>query len=164
MDLRPCETCGERGFSGASSVVPVDGELCSRYTAPCRRCGTLRTFTFRLPEQIHVPLEPDVSFGGPEPSELLDPGEWLMAADLAAAGAPEADAADLSLAASALDEVLKFIPAGAGEVPPEALRTAAGREVYEREPGRFRRARLAAVAATYREAAGRLRASEGRSA
>jgi hypothetical protein len=38
-------------------------------------------------------------------------------------------------------------------VPRSALRTDTGRAAYEREPGRFRRARLEAVADTYRRLA-----------
>jgi hypothetical protein len=150
MDLRPCDACGHRGFSGDSAMVFVDGELCSRYAGACPRCGTERAFTFRVPEEIRLPLERDVVFGGPEPSELLDPGEWLTVADLAA-GRPDPDDDDLALAAAAIDEVLKFLPEGAEEVPLEALRTEDGREVYEREPGRFRKVRLEAVATTYRD-------------
>jgi hypothetical protein len=160
MDIRPCETCGERGFSGASAVVYVDGELCSQYTGTCPRCGGDRRFVFRLPDEPWLPLERDVAFGGPAPSELLDAGEWLIVADLAS-GRPQPDDADLALAAAAIDEVLKFIPDGADAVPPEAIHTEDGRQAYEREPGRFRRTRLAAVAATYRELGGQPRLPGG---
>jgi hypothetical protein len=154
MDLQPCDTCGEHGFSGESAVVLVEGQLCSRYTGDCGRCGTRRQFLFRLPTEIRLPVERDIVFGGPDPSELLDPGEWLQVADRAASmpasGDAAADREDVALAAAAVDEVLKFIPEGAEEVPAEAFRSATGREMYAQEPGRFRRARLAAVAATYR--------------
>ncbi|HWU90486.1 MAG TPA: hypothetical protein VN253_24645, partial [Kofleriaceae bacterium] len=56
----------------------------------------------------------------------------------------------LARAIAALEEVTKFIPPGADRVPPEALFTPAGRGVYDREPGRFRIARLAAVLDVYR--------------
>lgn len=158
MDFRPCEGCGERGFSGRSAVVFVEGELCSRYTGACERCGLPREFTFRLPEEISLPLGPDVTFGGPEPSELLDPGEWLMVADLTARGA--ADASDLMVAAAATDEALKFIPEGADQVPPEAIRSVDGQQVYAQDPGRFTRRRLEAVAASFREQAAKLREQE----
>lgn len=154
MDLQPCATCGQHGFSGASAVVLVDGLLCSRYTGDCTRCGTPREFLFTLPEEIRLPVERDIVFGGDEPSELLDPGEWLMVADRAASAASsgdqESDREDVALAAAALDEVLKFVPEGAEEVPVDAFRSDTGREMYAREPGRFRRNRLAAVASTYR--------------
>lgn len=157
MDLRPCDGCGERGFTGRSTVLLVDGELCSRHTGPCRRCSTPRTFTFRLPEDARLPVERAVTFGGPEPSELLDPGEWLSVADLASRHA--VDDSDLALAAAAVDEVLKFIPEGADQVPAGTFWTEDGRDAHEREPGRFRRHRLEAVAATYRDLAARMRDS-----
>jgi hypothetical protein len=154
MDLQPCETCGQHGFSGQSAVVLVDGQLCSRYTGDCARCGSRRQFLFSLPEEIRLPVERDIVFGGPEPSELLDPGEWLLVADRAASAAssgdPQSDREDVALAAAAMDEVLKFVPDGADEVPVEAFRSATGQEMYAQEPGRFRRNRLAAVASTYR--------------
>lgn len=159
MDFRPCEGCGERGFSGRSALVLVEGELCSQYTGACRRCGLPREFTFRVPEEVRPRLERDVTFGGPEPSELLDPGEWLLVADLTAAGG--ADDSDLMVAAAAVDEALKFIPEGADQVPPEAIRSSEGRQVYAQDPGRFSRRRLAAVAATYRAQAAKLRDEAG---
>jgi hypothetical protein len=159
MDLQPCETCGEHGFTGESAVVLVDGLLCSRYTGDCRRCGTRRQFVFRLPEEIRLPVERDIVFGGPEPSELLDPGEWLTVADRAASmpasGDPQADREDVALAAAAVDEVLKFVPDGVEEVPATAFRSDTGHRMYAEEPGRFRRGRLAAVASTYRGLASR---------
>jgi len=158
MDLEPCAVCGGRGLSPDSSVVLVDGRLCSRYAGACPHCRTRREFTFLLPEQILLPLAEAVVFGGPEPSELLDPGQWLAVADLAAAGDPDgtpANRTDLLYAAAALDEVLKFVPPGAVEVPAGAVRTGQGHEVYDREPGRFRRDRLAAVAQAYRDLAAR---------
>lgn len=159
MDLQPCATCGEHGFSGESAVVLVDGLLCSRYTGDCRRCGTPRQFVFRLPEEIRLPVERDIVFGGPEPSELLDPGEWLVVADRAAStpasGDAELDREDVALAAAAIDEVLKFVPDGAEEVPATAFRSETGHQAYAEEPGRFRRGRLVAVASTYRRLADR---------
>lgn len=161
LERRPCDSCGEQGFSGRSAVVMINGEMCSQYTGACGRCGEQRAFTFRLPEDVRLPLERDIVFGGPEPSELLDPGEWLAVADVASSR-QATDGEDLMLAAAAVDEVLKFVPAGAEEVPPETLRTEDGREVYEREPGRFRKARLEAVAATYRRLADEMRAQNDR--
>lgn len=141
-------------------MVFVDGELCSNYSGTCPRCGMHRAFTFRLPEQTRLPVERDVVFGDSDPSELLDAGEWLAVADLAA-GRPDADDEDIALAAAAIDEVLKFVPEGADAVPEEALRTEDGRQVYAREPGRFRRNRLEAVAATYRRLVAQMRGEAG---
>ena len=158
LDLIPCDTCGQRGFSTYSAVVEVDGVLCSRYAGPCGHCGAAREFLFRLPAQVMLPLGRDPVFGGPEPSMLLDPGQWLAVADAAASEDPatgRVEPADLRYAAAALDEVVKFIPAGATQVPPQAVVSADGMEVYAQEPGRFARDRLAAVAQVYRDLAER---------
>jgi hypothetical protein len=160
MDLHLCSACGGRGFVGDSAVALVEGELCSRYSGYCTRCGVERDYTFRLPAEPWLGLERDVVFGGSEPSELLDAGEWLLVADLAVGRRDAADE-DLALAASALDEVLKFVPPGAEAVPADAIRTEDGRAVYEREPGRFRRDRLEAVAATYRRIVAEMRGESG---
>jgi hypothetical protein len=140
MDLRPCEACGYLGFTGSGAAFL--GVV--RFSGGCARCRTVREFTFRMPATAFD------GFGGDAPSELLDPGEWLLVADLAARQAPAPDAADYALAAAAIDEVLKFIPTGADAVPAEALHTATGRAAYQQEPSRFRRSRLALVAASYR--------------
>jgi hypothetical protein len=167
LDLHPC-SCGEARFTRDSAVVVTDdGDLASRYTGECPRCGTHREFLFRLPEEILMPSGDDFRFGGPDPSQLLDPGEWRMVAEEYASATPADIAslpvgqrrqarATLSRAAAALDEVLKFVPEGADEVPVTAFTTERGRAAHAREPGRFGRARLVAVRDTYRELAGRV--------
>jgi hypothetical protein len=165
MDLRPC-ACGERRFARQSAVVTIDGDLASRYTGTCARCGAERRFEFRLPQEILQPPASGVQFGGDEPSELLDPGEWLSVADDYARRVPagaklDGDALraarhDLATAVAALDEVRKFAPRGAMEVPPAAFTTPLGRAIWDKEPGRFRLVRLAAVRKAYADAAERL--------
>src|SRR4029453_3774570 len=108
-----------------------------------------------------------VRYGGPEASELLDPGEWLSVADAYARNVPADTAAltseglhtaksMLNRAAAAIDEGLKFIPPAAARVPERAFVTDRGRAAYGKEPGRFRRARLEAVRSTYANIAGQL--------
>ena len=165
MDLRPC-ACGERRFERKSAVVTLDGDLASRYTGACARCGTERRFEFRIPQEILQPPPTGVLFGGAEPSELLDPGEWLSVADDHARRVPvnaklDGDALraarhDLATAVAALDEIRKFAPPGAVEVPMSAFFTPLGRAIWDKEPGRFRLARLAAVRQAYADAIGRL--------
>ena len=111
---------------------------------------------FRLPEPGSTPASADgVVFGGPEPSELLDAGEWLWVADLVAGNIPADDPDSarqaLGIAAAAMDEILKFVPAGAGEVPDAAFWSRRGRRVRAEEPGRFQRDRLAIVRDSYRD-------------
>lgn len=160
MSLQPCAACGETRCQYRSSVVRVAGVLASRYTGICPRCGAQRRYEFRLPEEILQPPADGVRFGGPEPSEILDPGEWLAYADDMARRVPadrshlageEARAARHALASAvaALDEVLKFVPDGADEVPAVAFWSGTGRAVRDREPGRFRGARLRAVRDSY---------------
>jgi hypothetical protein len=150
MEQRPCG-CGDVRFDRRSAVVARGETLCSEYTGACATCGTIRTFVFRLPELPMPARVGVVRFGGDTPSELLDPGEWLVIADAHAARTP-ANAYDLGVAAAAIDEILKFAPAGADRVPDEAFTTEQGRAIRDAEPGRFGRARLEAVAASYRAA------------
>jgi hypothetical protein len=165
MDLHGC-SCGQSGFARDSAVVALDdGDLARRYTGACTACGSPREFVFRLPAEPSTVPAGRMSFGGDEPSRLIDPGEWLAVADAWAAQAPAGPAglapeqlrqgqAALDRAAAALDEVLKFVPEGADAVPGGAFFSDRGREIFAREPGRFRRNRLAAVRDTYAGLAG----------
>jgi hypothetical protein len=166
LEMHPCETCGESEFDPGSSVILVDGDLVSRYAGACPRCGTLREFTFRIPQEIILPDDEDPVFGDERPSELIDAGEWLWIADLIAGGTPaEPDGmtaqerrqsrVDLRTAAAAVAEARKFVPPDADAVPSQALWSERGRAVYDDEPGRFRRGRLDVVERTFRELADR---------
>jgi hypothetical protein len=161
MDLHPC-ACGESAFDRASAVVEAGGDLASRYSGACARCGAEREFRFRIPERILMPIAGEVRFGGESPSELLDAGMWLWVADRYASrypadprrlDGPERRHArrDLATATAAVDEVVKFIPAGGEAVPDAAFWSAQGLAVRADEPGRFYRDRLEAVRGTYQE-------------
>ena len=165
MDLHPCE-CGEIEFPRSSSVVETADGLAGRYTGPCPQDGARREFTFRLPQRLVAPPRDGlVRYGGAEPSELIDPGEWLSVADAYARNVPARPASSaeagpmLRRAVAAIDEVLKFIPAGADRVPESAFVTDRGRAAYAKEPGRFRRLRLEAVRGTYANIAAQVGAS-----
>ncbi|RIV34360.1 hypothetical protein [Micromonospora radicis] len=156
MDLHACP-CGSTRFPRNSAVVALpDGDLASRYTGRCAGCGEEREFLFRLPA---TPGGAGAGFryGGDEPSQLLDPGEWLFVADAYAGSVPAESTGEagqrakaaLTRAVAALDEVVKFVPAGADSVPADAFSSEQGRQLHQREPGRFRRDRLAAVRAAY---------------
>ncbi|MBT8227404.1 MAG: hypothetical protein KJO75_18165 [Dactylosporangium sp.] len=161
MDLHPCE-CGtsdfDRGYASAR-----EGEWQVRYRGSCAGCGRLREFAFRVAECPPRPLDGAWSEGG-QPSELLDPGEWLWVADqLAEHPIDPTDLsdeqarrrlADLDLAAGAVDEALLFVPPGAGSVPVEALGSARGRAMHDAAPERFDRVRLDTVRDVYRALAG----------
>lgn len=99
-------------------------------------------------------------FGGDEPSEIIDAGQWLALADVASKSVPATPPARpeerhrhfhaMQNAVFALEEVLKFIPSGEQFVPDSAIWTAEGQAIRVREPGRFRRLRLEAVLKAYR--------------
>lgn len=161
MDMNPCERCGDVEVVWESALTDRDGVPARRYWGNCGDCGAHREFVFALPER---PLAPEegalVFFGGPEPSRLLDPGEWLLVADLCAQAAaapdgspPAADAREsLAIAVAAVNEILKFVPAGENAVPESAFWTDRGRTVHQQEPGRFTRRRLLIVRDAYQDA------------
>jgi hypothetical protein len=160
MDLHPCDRCGGIEVAWESALIDDGGSPARRYWGACGDCGANREFVFALPEtQVSTEAESTVSFGGPEPSRLLDPGEWLLVADLCAqAGAGQDDEAryNLEVAVAAMAEILKFAPACPDAVPASAFTSARGRTVYQQEPGRFDRRRLQVVRASYRDSLDRL--------
>jgi hypothetical protein len=158
LDLHPCECGGED--AARDSAVSLDGDQWTvRYTCICARCGRPREVAFRQPESPARPATGGWS-AGEGPSELLDAGEWLWVSDLYGGAPADADGLgpeeaaqareDLAAAGGALDEVVKFLPADADEVPAAAFWTERGRQVWRSEPGRFRRERLTAVRDRYR--------------
>jgi hypothetical protein len=161
MDLTACE-CGQTRFTRTGAVVALlGGVLGRRYSGLCERCGMPCEFVFRLDDE--EPRGGPIRYGGDHPSELIDAGEWLWIADRYARAVPavphrltgpDRGQARTRLAA-AIDEMLKFAPASAVRAPPDAIWTALGRSVYDREPGRFHVGRLDAVRTSYRDALGR---------
>jgi hypothetical protein len=156
LDLTPCERCGSIDVDWDTAVVAADGGLARSYHGTCQGCGLAREYLFALPEPGSVPLAGEqVIFGGERPSELLDAGEWLWVADLAASDVPVDDPEEarrtLSTAVAAVGEVLKFVPDGAAQPPDAAFWSERGQRVRAAEPGRFDRERLAVVRDTYRD-------------
>lgn len=158
LELNPCEDCGSITTEWEHGLTEVDGELAISYAGVCSGCGAEREYLFGLPER-EVAAGSFPTFGGPEPSELLDAGQWLRVADVAAGDVPTDDPAEarrvLAIAQAAVEEVIKFIPAGSDAVPDDAFWTDEGRRLRDAEPGRFRLERLLVVRDTYRELATR---------
>jgi hypothetical protein len=154
LDLHPCEECGSIDVTWDNGLVDFEGELTNRYRGTCPGCGAEREYYFGLPEREVMPVGWP-TFGGREPSQLLDAGEWLWVADLTASNVPADDAGRaLAIATAAVEEVLKFIPPGQDEVPDDAFWSDRGDEVRSAEPSRFRRDRLLIVRDTYQDIAG----------
>jgi hypothetical protein len=158
MDLQPCPGCGTQGFDWTGHHVEDDaGALLSVYDGPCQECGTPRRYEFAPADP--TPAAP--GFGGPSPSQLIDPGQFLVLAKQAASLVP-ADPANcppddrdeareaINTAIAAVEEVLKFVRPDSGAVAAEEFWSEQGRAVYAADPGQFRRGRLDAVADAYR--------------
>jgi hypothetical protein len=152
MDLHPCE-CGSIETDWDSALVGADSSLARAYHGTCSECGREREFVFALPPKV-VMADGWPTFGGEEPSKLLDAGDWLWVADMTVRNLP-ADAEEarrqLIVATKAIEEIVKFIPDGDEEVPGEAFWSERGREVRDADPGRFRLDRLRAIRDAYRD-------------
>jgi hypothetical protein len=152
LELQPCPDCGSVEARWEHGLTEVDGELAISYAGICPGCDAEREYLFGLPER--ETLSPFPNFGGPEPSDLLDAGQWLQVADQVASAVPVDDDAGAALALrvarAAVEEVVKFIPAGSDTVSDDAFWTEEGRQVRDSEPGRFRLERLLVVRDSYR--------------
>ncbi|WP_203927853.1 hypothetical protein [Virgisporangium ochraceum] len=150
MALHPCGVCGDGSFVPVVREVLEDGVLVTHYTGRCDTCRALRDFRFRIDRE---PEGDGPRFGGDEPSEIIDAGQWLRGVDRVLAETPSnilgvseeewrARRYMFAAAAESVGEVLKFIPAGDDAVPPGAFWTASGREMRDAVPERFERDRL----------------------
>jgi hypothetical protein len=156
MRLRPCG-CAEMEARWRDVPVTVFGQPARYFTGNCENCGRAREFTIAMPDDVK--RRDDVVYGdGTEPSEIIDPGEWLGVSDLYGQRAEEVLTDEnfgggedvnvvyfaLSARVSALDEILKFLPANADVMPEWYFRSITGRAVYETAPARFARDALLA--------------------
>jgi hypothetical protein len=159
MDLHPC-ACGEADWRQLKGVQRyADNELVKAFEGPCPRCGTPREFLFIVPE---TPFFAPLGYGGPEPSSILDAGQFLAESDrlvrlvpASLAGLDEAARKQaqsrMAWGVAALEEVLKFIPAGADAVPESALISPESVRFSREMPGQFRGLRLEARLQAYRD-------------
>ena len=161
MGLHPC-ACGGTGFTHVSSSSASGSGPVRRFSGTCRSCGTPREFLFRVQDEQAANHPGGIRFGDGTASQLIDPGMWLALADHYARlvpgntsalddGARAAARTNIASAAAAMDEVIAFIPRGESSVPAQAFSSPLGRQVRDREPGRFGRRRLEVVRDTYRQ-------------
>ena len=163
-DLNPCH-CGETAFRRTSHATGSCQEgLTSISSGDCPSCGAARRFEFRVPDW------PDRTggFGGDDPSQIIDAGQWRMlgceAVDsveqatrsfrrVPAGAALEEIVRLLRFGVECLEEIPKFIPAGTDRVPVSAFWTDSGRRQLELEPlgiRHFEREMLEAFTGAYR--------------
>jgi hypothetical protein len=162
IEQHACE-CGEPRAPWKHRLESRVDALVTVYDGVCERCTRPWTFEFALDPEV----APIGKFGGARPSQIVDAGQFLAAADAAARAVPGEEnrldelsrqrARALMLrAVAALEEVLKLIPPGADRVAADSLFSALGKQMYLAEPGRFRKSRLEAVLGVYRQAVARL--------
>ncbi|WP_327254737.1 hypothetical protein [Streptomyces sp. NBC_01244] len=146
MDLHPCE-CGGADFGRRHQLERLGDDLVAVYEGVCRGCGRDRRFEFVM--AVEVPPPPP-AYGGAEPSEIIDPGEFSDVADrysrwagLGLLNSPGSEhhkyQGAMASALAAVEEVFKFIPEGQDAVPASAFTSARGRARYEKGPGKFSR-------------------------
>ena len=161
---QPCRTCGHvevltvQGFSFRQQ----DGYELRRLRTRCGNCGAEDAYVFRFPPDGSAPETGPLRFGGPEQSQLLDPGEWLLVAgDMVGELPPDPrglapqqrralrDRVDVALAA--VGEAAKFVDPDENAVPAVAFWSRTGYELFARQPWLFTREQLAEQAAGYRD-------------
>lgn len=156
VELRAC-ACGGGQAVADHELQQRGGEMVARFRSTCSSCDGQQDYEVVVPSKQVLPQ----AFGGPEPSTLVDPGEFLWASDQAAARVPvdvsrldqgerSAAAGALRYAIATLDEVIKFIAVGAHRVPAEAFTTELGRAMYQADPERFTVTGLREQIASYR--------------
>ncbi|MFK7931155.1 MAG: hypothetical protein AB8H79_23425 [Myxococcota bacterium] len=139
-------------------LVSVGDTMLAEYEFPQAPAPMPSLLRFNIPN----PGRGEADFGGPEPSTLLDPVAWLVAADRYIQGVPGVDAPQnsaqskayalrLTLAAACLDEAKRF--AVEGQVHPQDLFTDQSRHVAELAPERLDPERLTKVARAWRRMA-----------
>lgn len=155
VDRQPCSSCGHVGVGELDSMVlgERDGERLHTYVYRCPQCETRREFAFRVPQVAEQGGDERVVFGDSRPSQLLDAGEWLelayvivdsVPADLDALAAEDLVELrrEVDVARAAIEEAIKFVPAGGSQVPLSCFWSQRGRLMRLRHPGRFDRIRL----------------------
>ncbi|GAA3123903.1 hypothetical protein JOF29_008633 [Kribbella aluminosa] len=156
LELNACPDCGSDQADWQDRLSEAELEPVLGYAGVCLGCGTHREYLFSLPQE---PRDDGLySFGGPEPSELIDAGQWLAVADRIAGQVPVGDRSETARAAmvvarQAVEEVVKFIPPTADVVPDEAFWTEPGQGVRALDPGRFRLERLLLIRDSYSDPA-----------
>jgi hypothetical protein len=169
IDLTACE-CGETRLTTTSAVIELPaGGLATRFAGVCPTCGLAREFVLRLPDSPVPQVEDRVVYGVGGPSELIDAGQWVWAAERYASVVPARPAelagdarrvarGRLNAAISAMEEAERFLvvagdfPGPSDGMPDTAFWSTLGRTLREVSPGRFTRARLEAVRGAYEKA------------
>ncbi|MEU4270102.1 hypothetical protein [Streptomyces sp. NPDC026092] len=147
MDLHRCAECGSGDFDRQHRLEQHGDDIVAVYEGACRQCGATRRFAFRMAEEIPPPPP---AFGGSEPSQIIDPGEFAEvafriseSAGIQLLNTPESEHYKLrdavAYTVAAFEEMLKFLPPGEDSIPASAFTSEVGKARYERDPGNFDR-------------------------
>ncbi len=149
LGVTPCENCGHGPLAPADPASLSGDYTFDTLAIRCGACG----FASTLP--VKVPAGPDalahdvaVVNSSPEPSHLLDVGQWIVLhAMLTETGKRAEDKVrgrHLALqAAQCLEEAIKFYEDDENDLPPsEAFSCDASRERFRDAPAQFSRRRL----------------------
>ena len=153
IEFHPCD-CGSNG--------PMDVRIARQgecdvaiYENSCGVCRRSRRFEFVIGSEYEAQ------------SQIVDAGQWLLVAERIARRLP-ADlqsmseeergwaGRELERAVVALEEALKFVPDDDDRVPFAALFSEGGKALHGDDPGRFRKPRIEAIVAVYRDSLERL--------
>ncbi|MFF9034542.1 hypothetical protein ACF090_03615 [Streptomyces sp. NPDC014892] len=146
MDLHRCE-CGAGEFDRQHRLELHGDVLVAVYEGVCAQCERTRRFEFRMTEEVPPPPP---AFGGAEPSQIIDPGEFEAVAGRLAESTgiqllntPTSEhhklRAAMAYVVAAYEEMLKFLPAGQDSIPASAFVSEVGKARYRRDPGNFDR-------------------------
>ncbi|MDX2528488.1 hypothetical protein ACSCB1_39895 [Streptomyces europaeiscabiei] len=146
MDLHRCE-CGSGEFDRQHRLELHGDDLVAVYEGACGQCGRTRRFEFRMIEEIPPPPP---AFGGAEPSQIIDPGEFEAVAGRLAESTgiqllntPGSEhhrlRGAMAYVVAAYEEMLKFLPPGQDSIPASAFVSEVGKARYRRDPGNFDR-------------------------
>lgn len=155
LTYQPCRVCGLASLDvGGFTFETVGGYELDVIDTTCVNCGDQDEHQVRLPLHQVESTGGHLRFGGPEPSELFDPGDWLLLSGAVLAEVPEDGLDRLSAdqrshyrkqvdaAISAVEEALKFLEDGEAAIPSDSFWSDAGYELYLKQPELFRRDRL----------------------
>lgn len=140
---RPCAHCGTYS---ELHWKHLDSEPVWRTTATCPKCGNARVYLFTYTDDLTDVDPPELQLGEGT-STVLDPSDLLGVIErveptittplVSLSDDTEQNWDRVERVQTALNELAKFVPAGATEIPASALRSGAGRAHHASHPDRY---------------------------
>lgn len=148
----PCAACAKGPQQGGEASIAEESPSSSVAAVPvtCQSCGAATTLRFRLPAPpvaVSADRPPDIN-STPDPSLILDVGQWIvlfrLIAEEAGRETDKARSRRLGLeAAQCLEEAIKFYNEEGNDLPPKnAFFFPASWERFQQAPAQFSKRRL----------------------